>query len=344
MDIRTSELRRRAAFTLVELLVVIAIIGILVALLLPAVQAAREAARRTQCLNNLKQLGLALHNHLTAQGHFPTGGHLCEAEGFFDSVIPYVEDENVFNQLDRSGSRWAGYNQPGANNADLLRTWSPSYLWCPSSTLPKRIVINDDNQNPNYDGHVLPMYVAVAGATDNQINSDFFQDVVPARRGFYSRNGMFYAESFMKPRRVTDGLSNTLAVGEQSAWGYEQNGLGDQRDIRSSITGGVFSSTCDSGMAQHPTDPVPLDKIKNKDVFSYNITTLRYAINDTDWLGVERAGKSGFGELNKTLHSDHPGGVNVLLADGSVRNLTDDTNMTTLRQLGCRNDGLVINE
>lgn len=336
--------RQEWGFTLVELLVVIAIIGILVALLLPAVQAAREAARRAQCLNNLKQLGLALHNHLTSHGTLPTGGHECEINGFYNAVIPYVEDEVLFSQLDRQNGRWAGYGSAGAANEQLLRNWAPNYLWCPSSSLPKRIVLNEDNLNPNYEGHVLPMYVAIAGATDNRIDSAEFRDVVPTQRGFYSRNGLFYAESAMKPRRVTDGLSNTIAIGEQSAWGDEQNTPGKQRDIRSSVTGGVFSSTCDAGMAGYPNDPVPLDEIKGSNVFAYNLTTLRYAINDTKWLSVPQAGKSSFGELNKTLHADHPGGANVLLADGSVRFLTDETEMSLLRRLGCRYDGLVVQE
>src|SRR5690606_22861080 len=95
-------------FTLVELLVVIAIIGVLVALLLPAVQAAREAARRNSCKNHLKQMGVALHNHLTARKEFPTGGHKCEIVGFYDSILPYVEAETLDDQLEKVGNRWAG--------------------------------------------------------------------------------------------------------------------------------------------------------------------------------------------------------------------------------------------
>lgn len=341
MYVGTRQLR---GFTLVELLVVIAIIGILVALLLPAVQAAREAARRTQCMNNQKQLGLALHNHLTSMGHFPVGGHLCETKGFYESVLPYVEDEVLFDQLDRTSNRWAGYGTSAQNNDLLLKTWSPSYLWCPSSSLPKRVILDDDNQNERYENQVMPMYVAIAGATDNQIDSPNFRDVVPTQRGFYARNGLFYPESFMKPKRVTDGMSNTMAMGEQSSWGFEQNDPGQQRDIRSSITGGVFSSTCDSGMTGHPSDPVPLEEIQGSNVFAYNLTTVRYPVNDTAWLPVRQAGKSQFGELNKTLHSAHPGGTHALIADGSVRFLADTTNIDTLRRLSCRNDGLVINE
>ncbi|WP_425396421.1 DUF1559 domain-containing protein [Aeoliella sp.] len=344
MMLRQRPLRPTPGFTLVELLVVIAIIGILVALLLPAVQAAREAARRTQCVNNLKQLGLALHNHLTAHETFPTGGHKCEIRGFFDSVIPYVEDEVLFDQLVKTGNRWAGYGTPGTQNAALLQAWSPNYLWCPSSSLPKRIILDEDNLNPLYEGHVLPMYVAISGATDNNPNSAEFRAVVPVQRGLLSRNGLFYADSMMKPKRITDGLSNTMAMGEQSAWGFEQNNPEKQRDIRSSATGGVFASSCDGQMSGHGVDPVPLDDVRGTDVFLYNMTTLRYPINNTDWLSVRQAGKSHFGEFNKSINSDHPGGVNVLIADGSVRFLNEDTTIDTLRRLGCRFDGLVINE
>lgn len=340
---------RLGGFTLVELLVVIAIIGILVALLLPAVQAARESARRTQCLNNLKQLGLAMQNHLTSEGEFPAGGFKCEEESFFDQVIPYVEDEVLFDQLVRRQSRWAGYledDEGGEINRALITTWSPDYLWCPSSDLPHRIVLDQDNQNALYENHVMPMYVGISGAVDgtNILTSADFQEVVPVQRGFYSRNGMFYSGSYMKPRRITDGMSNTMAMAEQSSWGYEQNDQSKPRDIRSCITGGVFASTCDDGMSGYNGYPVPLSEIQGSNVFTYNLTTIRYPINDTQWLPVRQAGKSAFGEMNKTIHSAHPGGAHIMLVDSSVRFLTDDTSMDVLRRLGCRYDGLVIEE
>lgn len=333
VNIKTAN---RYGFTLVELLVVIAIIGILVALLLPAVQAAREAARRSQCLNNLKQLGVALHNHLSAKSTFPAGSHLCEITTFYQELLPYVEDETLDDQLDRTGSRWAGYTTD--RNKELIQAWSPDYLWCPSSDLPHRIQLDDDNQNPRYENQPMPMYAAISGATDGNINSPIFRDCVNVIRGIYSENGMFYAESYMTPKRMTDGLSNTIAMGEQSGWGFIPS-LSKQRDIRSSITGAVFSGTCNSGMAGYPEDPVPLDEIAGTNVFTYNLTVIRYSINENEWIGLRSAGKSWYGEFNKPIQSAHPGGAQVLLADGSVRFLSESIDLRTLIAAGCRYDG-----
>lgn len=329
----------RFGFTLVELLVVIAIIGILVALLLPAVQAAREAARKSQCLNNLKQLGVALHNHLTAKGAFPAGSHLCEISTFYQELLPYVEDEALDDQLDRTGSRWAGYTTD--RNKELIQQWSPNYLWCPSSDLPHRIELNDDNQNPRYENQPMPMYAAISGATDGNTNSSLFRDCVVVIRGIYSENGMFYAESYMTPKKITDGLSHTIAMAEQSGWGIDPS-TSKLRDIRSSITGAVFSGTCNSGMSGYPSDPVPLNEIAGTNVFTYNLTVIRYPINENVWIGLRSAGKSWYGEFNKPIQSAHPGGAQVLLADGSARFLPESIELSTLIAAGCRYDGQVV--
>ena len=110
---------RRGAFTLVELLVVIAIIGVLVALLLPAVQAAREAARRSSCLNNLKQIGVAMHNHLAAKGYFPYGAHDHDCEvtthqrqlwTWRTLLLPYMEQKTLYDRLEPLAKASAGTN------------------------------------------------------------------------------------------------------------------------------------------------------------------------------------------------------------------------------------------
>ena len=128
--------RKRKAFTLIELLVVIAIIAILIALLLPAVQQAREAARRTQCKNNLKQLGLALHNYHDVFNTLPYGVRFSASgenwgSSFFLSLLPYVEQANAFNRVNMNN--WPGWatNFPVYNNLDI-----PGYT-CPSTALPK---------------------------------------------------------------------------------------------------------------------------------------------------------------------------------------------------------------
>jgi prepilin-type N-terminal cleavage/methylation domain-containing protein/prepilin-type processing-associated H-X9-DG protein len=334
---RTRRFTRRA-FTLVELLVVIAIIGILIGLLLPAVQAAREAARRSQCGNNIKQLGLALHNHLTAKGHFPVGGHDCEIHGFYEELLPYIEAETLDDQLDKSTDRWWGYGK--ASNIALIKSWSPSYLFCPSSDLPQKIELNIDNTNPRGEDQPIPMYVAISGATDGNLTNTYYSETTLAIRGYVSRNGIFYDESYTTPSQITDGLSNTLALGEQSDWGIQQSPY-QKRDIRSGTTGGVFSSTCHPIWVSNSAAPQPyaLQQLSGTNIYYYNLTVIRYPINEKEWVPVRVAGKSDFGELNKPIQSAHPGGAQVGLADGSVRFLFETTDMDVLRALGCRFDG-----
>ncbi|HTN75701.1 MAG TPA: DUF1559 domain-containing protein, partial [Pirellulaceae bacterium] len=130
--------RRSRAFTLVELLVVIAIIGVLVALLLPAVQAAREAARRMQCTNNLKQIGLAILNYENTHKSLPPGG-LMQKSGFGHSwwvrILPYVEQNAVYEKFDQNApdSGWLGFEMPKANRELLCTSYFP-FMYCPSSS------------------------------------------------------------------------------------------------------------------------------------------------------------------------------------------------------------------
>jgi prepilin-type processing-associated H-X9-DG protein len=315
--------------------VVIAIIGVLVALLLPAIQAAREAARRSQCSNNLKQLSVALQNHLSAKGHFPWGGHLCEKSSFYDAILSYIEDENLHKAVNRSFDRW----QLRPENLSLIQKWSPSYLFCPSSELPTRIELNEDNTNPNPIGHPIPMYVAISGSTDADPKSLIYTDTVLATRGFVSRNGLFYDESNLRPAQITDGLSNTIALGEQSDWGFNPIKAA-KRDIRSGNTDGAFGGTCHSIWVANPNkpEPFPLADLAGTNIFYYNLTVIRYPINEKEWVPLRSAGKSDFGELNKPIQSAHPGAAHVAFADASVRFLDQTMDLAVLRALGCRYD------
>jgi prepilin-type N-terminal cleavage/methylation domain-containing protein len=223
--------RPRRAFTLVELLVVIAIIGVLVALLLPAVQEAREAARRTQCGNNLKQIGLALHNYHDTYMVFPPGnitdGNCCGALSHITwpiSILPYIEGTNLGNQYN--------YNQPNehASNA-FLRTQRLAVYECPSDPLRNRLLIpasgpaNDLRPQLEYRTGSYRGMGGVAWTMDSYIwrrqwdSSDILNPNCPRERkgvlhwiGKVNGVGNEYScESF---RTITDGASNTLMVGE----------------------------------------------------------------------------------------------------------------------------------
>jgi prepilin-type N-terminal cleavage/methylation domain-containing protein len=190
----------RQAFTLVELLVVIAIIGTLMGLLLPAVQAAREAARRIECANNLKQQGLALTNHLSAYRRFPAGaaqspsappGHRFLWSG---QILPYLEGDTVFQQIDQRAS-W----DQMPNNA-TMQIYLPVFR-CPSGNAPTRYSqLVDDRVPSNYLACASGLVARETGPSPLIEGADL--------------DGVFYVDSKTKDKDITDGLSNTILIGE----------------------------------------------------------------------------------------------------------------------------------
>jgi len=204
----------RVGFTLVELLVVIAIIGVLIGLLLPAVQAARESARRTQCSNNLKQVGLALQNYHEARRQLPEGW-LCDMSdaeegvgwGWASRILSYVEEDATFKSIDTK--------IPIASASTNLRTKVIASYLCPSDASAGAPVFNVGNEggacdhdaadaNPGAELASRTNYVGMFGT--NEIEDEPF-----------AGNGMFYANSRMPFRHVTDGLSKTIMVGERDS-------------------------------------------------------------------------------------------------------------------------------
>jgi prepilin-type N-terminal cleavage/methylation domain-containing protein len=230
-----SHHRYRAAFTLVELLVVIAIIGILVSLLLPAIQAAREAARRTQCTNNLKQWGLALHNFHAAQKVLPPGcmgiPDASAGWGWRALSLPYLEQGAIFDMIDfeDKGACWAKKNSPANHPGDK----AIDLLYCPSE--PRKGVTTFWD-TPDRQFHMSNYF----GISDRRIrnsgwvNPEHVEGVVrkPKIAGESKPtccDGTFFWDSKVGFRHMTDGTSNTLIVGERGMrtehglyrpWGY----------------------------------------------------------------------------------------------------------------------------
>ena len=189
----------RWAFTLVELLVVIAIIGILIALLLPAVQAAREAARRMQCANNLKQIGLALHNYHSVHGQFPAGADVStssDVTGIHVHLLPYMEQDMQ--------DREPGTHVYSGTNKRLGMKLMPCYT-CPSRADEDDALIPDK-------GYQLAYYCAVAGAGRPPNGYVRYER---QQCGDLVKDGLLYTQSAVRIRDVTDGTSNTLAFGER---------------------------------------------------------------------------------------------------------------------------------
>ena len=251
-------------FTLVELLVVIAIIGILIALLLPAVQAAREAARRNQCENNLKQMGLALQSHVDAQKRFPTGRNRYDqyALSWAYYILPYMEESTLYSAYNSS------VRDDDTANTQTMRTPLPMYA-CPSRRSPAADRNFDNNDAPPAAAAqhcaALGDYAANAGYlyTTGMTNSTDTTGVVYIQFGTYNpaEAGPIFSASRIAVRHVTDGLSKTLAIGERyipavpsgTQPGMEDYSQGDTAFVSGDQPRTIFAGTKD-GLATGPND------------------------------------------------------------------------------------------
>ena len=317
----------RSGFTLVELLVVIAIIGILIALLLPAVQAAREAARRLQCSNNEKQLGLAFQNYHDAQGAFPAA-YLCNfgsgqhQKAEYDSathdsvpgwawgalILPYLEQDSLSDSIDYGLSCWH------ADNRVEVQTKLADFL-CPSATGTDSLCPVKDSGGSTIVEFGRSCYVANVGQNEpwgyavNEYSST-------------QADGPIFRNSRIGARDVSDGLSNTVFVGEHSP------SLADKTWV------GVVPGAYVKGK--------PADAFPNAE----RAATLVQA----------HSGPSAF-ENPPVIHppnsmlkmscgmwSDHPGGCNVLMGDGSVHFIVNEINQTTWAGMASRAGGEVLAE
>ena len=325
-----SNARQRVGFTLVELLVVIAIIGILVGLLLPAVQAAREAARRMQCSNNLKQIGLALHNYESAFKSVPPSmcfswdGSEYGEWGPQARLLPFIEQANLQDLIDFSKTYKV---QP-----EVVKTRVPVYL-CPSE-------IND--RPSGSDG--LRQYPLNYGA-----NMGTWMVYNPTtRRG---GNGTFLPHSRVGFNEVLDGLSNTLAFSEVKTFqpvvktgGTPPTTMPERAQEVQGFCGSNLEE--DDGHTEWVEGRVHQNGVTA--TFGPN-TTVPYThagrIFDVDYTSEEE----GDSITEKTYavvvsRSYHQGLVNCVLMDGSVQSITDSIDLKTWRNMAARNDGEVLGE
>ena len=311
-------MKTNRGFTLVELLVVITIIGILISLLLPAVQAAREAARRLQCSNNLKQVGLALLNYESGYSMFPPGG--LNGSSWWVRILPYVEQNNISEKYNHSYScpGWLGGGSDSTGNINLLKDQRFSFMYCPSSTLPMLVLSNTDQNFANVQSAT---YTGISGATDHSTAATVTAGDAPGR---ISSGGVLIVNRGIPISQITDGTSNTMVVGEQSDWLTPAPGPEDR-----GCPNGDCRSDCWHGFTMGPVG----------DNRAFNLTCVYHRINEKSPLAYGVPGNCG---PNTPIQSAHSGGVQTLFADGSVQFLSESLNMDTLYNLANRNDGKVI--
>ncbi len=337
---------RNSGFTLIELLVSIAIIAILIALLLPAVQAAREAAYRTQCMNNLKQIGLALQNYHDVERALPIGAVHSRAvpsptmgHSWYVALLPYVELQNIENEFATDGPNY-GYpsNLPflaaAYNNGTLVDKIKLDFARCPSSPLPEYV-------NASGLQHARTSYVGISGATQNAAatsagggEANCCGSSGGQLMGKVSSRGCLFPNASISFRDVVDGLTNTICVGEASDF------LHDTADgNRYSIDGAHGLSWISGTNARGVPGGDPGFSSSNAAI--YNVTTIAYPPNHNNY---EEAGIWFNHGPNNPLTSPHSGGVQVLSLDGSARFLSETVDMTTFRRLAMRNDRGVVGD
>lgn len=323
----TQPKNRQSGFTLVELLVVIAIIGILIALLLPAVQAAREAARRMQCSNHLKQISLALHTYHDANGAFPSSkigtGDSYNYVSFHVTLLPYTEQSALYDFIvSHNFPRADGNDKINTTDANGAYTASISYLGCPSDGTVKELFA--DRNNSTKTSYMGSFGDTIYGADESAWNN----------RGFF--NGpMYHTPRPMFPRfrtfgSISDGTSNTVAFSEAVSTPSSRT-----RDIK----GGVVTLT-----SKVPSELTKMVDPEDRKIYAAGPTVSafgrghNYAEGNVKVTGFQTIlppnspsgsnyadglGQAGWGWAITSASSNHTGGVNVGLADGSVQFVSD---------------------
>lgn len=315
---------RRTGFTLVELLVVIAIIGILIALLLPAVQSAREAARRSTCVNNLKQIGLALANYEGVYKTLPAGAATSPGGGFGFSwwvdVLPFLEQQGLHDAMDLT-SKNAGHPLLNAKNAAAAGGLTIDGMICPSTPLPKTFKLGPLD-------YALPSYVGLAGSTnqDGMTGSPVSPCCAPVIDGEISSGGVLVPNTTVRLADIRDGSSNTFCVSETSNFSYDS--ANKPKNISPAYPAAWLMGTV--GVGTPPNYDAPQRRP------SFGITTLKYPPNDDNY---NQPGIRENHGANNPLLSAHPGGVICLATDGSVHFIRNSISMITLRRLVSRKDG-----
>jgi len=323
MPVSFATHHQKRGFTLVELLVVIAIIGILVALLLPAIQAAREAARRSECTNNLKQLSVALHNYHDTHRTFPWGAAGGWGYTWHAYILPYVEQQAVYKIVPSPLSD-AGYGDDSrpTDPCTVLAQIGIKTFKCPSQPGG----LNYSGSVNNVSGRNVGNYLGCAGGNLNRGTGQTSGVDPRTSNGIMLAYNMIHTRGRIGPismADVIDGTSTTVLVGEAI---YEHGGSAkfcDQCDRHYFYSNGIDENRSDSDSGGD---------------YSECLGSTYYPINSFK--------SSKIADTNRALAfgSYHPGGCNISLADASTRFVSEDVDIVTWRGLGSRDGGEVIND
>ena len=293
--------RRRDGFTLIELLVVIAIIAILIALLLPAVQRVRDAAARTQCQNNLKQIGLACHNYDSTHRKLPPRGTTVQPHGWVTFVLPYLEQNALSRQIRRDLPWYDPANQPAVKTQIKV-------LQCPAAA----------SQNRTFSG-ITDGVPWTAAMSDYACNGGLHSRVIATGLvpSTVSRWGVFFVDTVGPSKKITDirdGTSNTLLMAEMA-------GRPEQ----------WFAGVRDPAAEPKPTDTQTFSEWAGK---ANHFEARGHSFDGRTWPGLCAVNCSNF----NGVYGFHTGGANIGLCDGSVRFVTRDFDINVLYAL-CSPDG-----
>jgi prepilin-type N-terminal cleavage/methylation domain-containing protein/prepilin-type processing-associated H-X9-DG protein len=326
--------RPSRGFTLIELLVVIAIIAVLIALLLPAVQSAREAARRAQCVNNLKQIGLAMHNYQSTMGSLPPGCKQSAYGTWVVFILPFLEGNSAYNAWNfggRAGYGLTDFQYKGPVNTTVTLTRINAYS-CPSDT-PSTTSVNNSYLNVPA-GMALPLYNYAC----NFGNVSFFQTTtngVPFLGAPFgdlfppSDNGTTQGPSGVFDfRDILDGTSNTMLVAEvvQGQASGSSTASGDIRGLTVWSVGAAFEALIP------PNSNLPGDVLYQSGLCQYP-----YLNNPPCTFPTTGALPLVFG-----ARSRHPGGVNSVFGDGSVKFIKNSTNFSVWQAISTTKGGEIV--
>ena len=325
----TKRLRVRRGFTLIELLVVIAIIAVLIALLLPAVQSAREAARRAQCTNNLKQIGLGLHNYHSSMRTFPP--NLCPGGtnynysaggwGVLAFLTPYLEQSNVYNMMNLSLPTYAK-----SGGVTTIAGGDPNTMIAVSSLVPTFLCPSDFGKSVDGGYGVTNLgptnYCANQGSGIDTIGGNVQMNGSPI-----GADGVFFADSSVRIEDITDGSSNTAAFSESLLGAGPDSVTALPATVDRRRAYGYLGYTTGIFITDAACASPPFYNLAQKRQFAWYAGEIRcasynhyYTPNSINMDCVVNAYDYGYTAMGwKGARSLHPGGVNMLMCDGAVR-------------------------